>query len=154
MMWITPPSNSMSCKGRGPISKEEKGEEEGEEVEEGVEIPYRFGDISSHLESTVEADSLAICDSLDNLAARDILVLGVIEERRDEGRGLLHVGGHVGAIEHMVRQQRGDEPGVLGFGHGGALEQLADGIVVRGEDGDVGGALQGFEDFGVVADEF
>jgi hypothetical protein len=60
---------------------------------------------------------------------------------RDEGRRI-HVGdvtGIVGAIQDMVRQQVGDIAGVV-FDHasnGGILEELLEGIVAWGQDGDI-----------------
>lgn len=118
----------------------------------------RFGDVGLRLEAAVEADGgfiiSALRDGLDNLGARHVLIRRVAQQRRDKGGSVRHIGGIVGAVEHVVGKHGSDEAGqVIGLQDQGGIEDVPERVVGRGQDGDVVGVLEAVEDGGVVAEE-
>ena len=93
-------------------------------------------------------------DGLDNLPARNIGISRIVQQRRDESGHIHYRAGRVGPIKHMVREQGLDGIGVVGgdCGGRGAGHEGGEGVVRRGEDGDVGGGGQGGEEGGEEGD--
>ena len=91
------------------------------------------------LEARGELDRVAVPESLDDLAAVHGGEVRVFEQGRDEGGRFGHVLGGEDAVEDVIGQERLDGGAVVGRDSltGGRLQQLAEGVVRRRQDGDV-----------------
>jgi hypothetical protein len=120
-------------------------------------VTYSLGDIGLSTETTVEADSIVHGHGLDALSTSDVGVCRVGQVCRNEGSHV-HVGdvaGIVGAVQDVVRQKVGDIAGVVvdHASNGGVLEELLEGIVTRGQDGDISKTAKVSKKAGLSGDE-
>lgn len=102
-------------------------------------MTYSLGDIGLLTETTVEADSIAHGHSLDTLSTGDIGICRVVEERGDKSGCVANVAGIVGTVQNVVLKDSSDGAGIIldHAGDSGVIEEVLDGIVAWGQDGDI-----------------
>jgi hypothetical protein len=102
-------------------------------------MTYSLGDIGLLTETTVEADSIAHGQSLDTLSTSDIGICRIVEERRDKSGCVADVAGIVGTVQNVVLKDSSDGAGIVldHAGNSSVIEEVLDGIVAWGQDGDI-----------------
>lgn len=109
---------------------------------------YSLLNSGPHAQSAGEVDTVILSHGLDDLAAGDGAVVVVGQQGGHEDSLLRDIASVVGAVEDVVGEESGDVVGVeVRDLH--VTEELGDGVVAGGKQGDVGKATEGLNEVGL-----